>query len=232
LTPKVIHQSWKTTDIPHQVYPAAWQDSWKSMHPGWEYRLWTDADNEELVRTHYPEFLEFFVNLDVGIKRADFSRFLYMHQFGGVYADLDFICLREITPLLHDAAIVVGQLSPSNCHYRLPNAFLASEPGDSFWLAVATDAMNAPPEEHGVERHAGPFRLQWGIHKYQPQGLRILDPHLVYPLDWIHFTDWEGGIHFRPELLSLAWRMRGMSVEEIRHEFPQSFAVTTWNHNW
>lgn len=109
---------------------------------------------------------------------------------------------------------------------------MASEPGLDFWLQVATDAMNAPPHEHGVERHAGPFRLQWGLEKYKPEGLRILDTHLVYPIDWIHYTNWQDGIHYRPEVVHQARRIKDMDLEAIQKEFPQSFAVTTWAHNW
>ncbi|MEO5915813.1 MAG: glycosyltransferase [Luteolibacter sp.] len=230
--PRIIHQSWKNEDIPFEIYPAEWQSSWKTNHPEWSYRLWTDHDNRELVRTEYPDFLDFYDSLDVGIKKADFCRFLYMHRFGGIYVDLDFISLREMTPLLYGASIVVGQLSEDNCYYRIPNAFMASEPGVDFWITVATDAMNAPPEEHGVERHAGPFRLQWALHKHRPQGLRTLDQHLVYPLDWINFTKWQDGVHYNQVNVDLAWNMRQMDLPSIQARFPQSFAVTTWNHNW
>ena len=34
--PRIIHQSWKTADVPSGFQP--WQESWKRNHPGWEYR--------------------------------------------------------------------------------------------------------------------------------------------------------------------------------------------------
>lgn len=230
--PTIIHQSWKDTRIPDDSYPHHWQQSWRQIHPDWQYILWTDDDNRELVRSKYPRFLDFYDNLDMGIKKADFCRFFYMHAFGGVYADLDFICLRDLTPILFNAAIVVGHLSQDNPYYKIPNAFIASAPGHEFWLTVAEDAMLAPEEEQGVEHLSGPFRLQWAMEKYQPRGLRILDPHLVYPIDWIHLTDWEGGVFFRKNEADLARNLRTMTLEEIQKSFPQSFAVTTWNHNW
>ncbi|GAA5120641.1 hypothetical protein JIN84_05840 [Luteolibacter yonseiensis] len=230
--PKIIHQSWKDSNVPAEVYPHAWQDSWRRHHPGWEHVLWTDEDNRDLVRTRYPEFLRFYDGMDVGIKRADFARFLYMHSHGGVYADLDFICLRELTPLLHGARLVVGRLTEDNTHYRIPNAFMASEPGVDFWLKVARDAMAAPEWEQGVERLSGPFRLQWALEKYRPEGLRILDPHLVYPIDWIHLTHWHDGVLFREDEARMAREFRVMPLERIEAALPQAFAVTTWNHNW
>jgi hypothetical protein len=56
---------------------------YREMHPGWEYRLWTDAENRELVQEHYPWLLDTYDRLPENIMRADTARILYMHQFGG-----------------------------------------------------------------------------------------------------------------------------------------------------
>ena len=68
----------------------------RERHPGWEYRLWTDAENRELVREHYPWLLDIYDGLPENIMRADMARILYMHQFGGapgVLADLSLLQL-------------------------------------------------------------------------------------------------------------------------------------------
>jgi mannosyltransferase OCH1-like enzyme len=31
------------------------QARWRQLHPGFEYRLWSDADNDAFVRSQYPE---------------------------------------------------------------------------------------------------------------------------------------------------------------------------------
>ena len=33
---RIIHQSWKTAKLPDGFGP--WQDSWKKLNPGWEYK--------------------------------------------------------------------------------------------------------------------------------------------------------------------------------------------------
>jgi mannosyltransferase OCH1-like enzyme len=42
MIPKIIHQLWKTADVPPAFLH--WQSSWREMHPDFEYRLWTNAD--------------------------------------------------------------------------------------------------------------------------------------------------------------------------------------------
>lgn len=39
--PKIIHQTWKSKDVPEQWRAA--QASCRDLHPDYEYRLWTDA---------------------------------------------------------------------------------------------------------------------------------------------------------------------------------------------
>lgn len=53
------------------------------MHPTWEYRLWTDEANRELVREHYPWLLETYDSFPENIMRADTARVLYLHKYGG-----------------------------------------------------------------------------------------------------------------------------------------------------
>lgn len=230
--PKYIHQSWKTTDIPDEVYPHFWQESWKTLHPDWEYRLWTDEDNRELVRSHYPQFLSFYDSLDWGIKRADFSRFLYMHRYGGLYVDLDFVALRDQTPLLEGASLVVGRLSDTNPFYQIANAYLASEPGHEFWMQIAEDVLKTPAREWRVEAITGPLKLQWALEKFFPSGLRVLDQHLIHPIDWVYSKDWDEGKFYRADMAQLAKDIRHLSIAEIQQKLPDSFAVTAWCGNW
>jgi mannosyltransferase OCH1-like enzyme len=230
--PKIIHQSWKDARIPHEVYPRIWVQSWPKAHPDWEYRLWTDDDNDALVRCHYPQFYDFYSALDLPIKKADFCRFLYMHRHGGVYVDLDFVCLRHLGTLLEGHELVLGRLSPDNDYYQISNAFMASCAGHDFWLRAASDAARAPPGEQRVEMLSGPFRLQWAYYRYEPQHSVVHGDGLIYPFDWINFTDWNGGKYRREDLIALARRLRDKSVEEMAAALPKSFCVTFWTHNW
>eukprot|EP00466_Bigelowiella_natans_P004108 jgi/Bigna1/35325/e_gw1.9.111.1 len=123
--PQILHQSWKTTKIPAKL--REFVSSWHRYHPTWEYRFWTDADCRELVRLAEPSFMATYEAYKDPILRADASRYLIMQVFGGVYADLDFEALRDISSLLANKALLFGQ-EPMVC-----NAFIASTPNHPFW---------------------------------------------------------------------------------------------------
>ena len=79
--PKLIHQSWSSTELPAKF--VHWSTTCRQQHPDWEWVLWTDEDNEELVRTHFPWLLKTYLGLPGVIHRADLVRNLYMYIFGG-----------------------------------------------------------------------------------------------------------------------------------------------------
>ena len=97
--PKLFHQSWKNSSLPENF--EAWSQSCRTINSGWEHVLWTDDDNALMVEKYAPWFLETYNNLPEPIERADASRNLYMHIFGGVYADLDTECLRPVSYFFH-----------------------------------------------------------------------------------------------------------------------------------
>ena len=90
--PKIIHQTWKNDQVPTSLAP--YQESWMRLHPDWEYRLWTDADNDALVEDEFSSLLNLYRSLPRAIHRADFARVLYLWRFGGLYVDLDIAALR------------------------------------------------------------------------------------------------------------------------------------------
>lgn len=139
MIPRIIHQTWRTHDIPPHL--RVFQDSWRVHHPDWEYRLWVDEEISELIRDFYPQFWDFFNRLEPKIMKIDFARVAFMHRFGGLYVDLDFEALRPLTPLLGDSKILVGREQGGIGMYLrgrdfICNALLASPAGHPLWLEV------------------------------------------------------------------------------------------------
>jgi hypothetical protein len=98
MIPRIIHQTWKTADIPERY--RACQASWREYHPDWTYILWTDADIEAFVIEHFPRLLDLFQRYPDQIQRVDAARYMILFKYGGVYADLDVCCRRSFESLL------------------------------------------------------------------------------------------------------------------------------------
>jgi mannosyltransferase OCH1-like enzyme len=132
MIPHIIHQTWKNDRIPRRY--RSFVDSWRTNHPGWEWKLWTDKDNLQFVSANYPSLLDLYTSFPFHIQRVDFIRYLLLRTYGGVYVDLDLECIRNIEPLLHGRACVFSMEHADHAQQHgvpliVSNALMASTPG-------------------------------------------------------------------------------------------------------
>ena len=141
MIPPILHQTWKTDQILAKFQ--GWTDSWTRHNPGWTRMFWNDRQLLEFVAEHYPDFLPTFCSYQSGILRADAGRYLLLHHFGGVYADLDCECVAPFDPIMAENRIVLCREPPSHTaalatFRELPhiifNGTMASPRGHPFWL--------------------------------------------------------------------------------------------------
>ena len=74
MIPKLIHQTWKTSETPKKWLPFV--KIVRELNPDWEYKLWSDKDNDMFVKKEYPDFYDTFTGFSRGIMRADVIRYL------------------------------------------------------------------------------------------------------------------------------------------------------------
>ncbi|CAI6815150.1 BFH_HP2_G0054300.mRNA.1.CDS.1 [Saccharomyces cerevisiae] len=127
LIPKIIHQTYKTEDIPEH-----WKEGRQKcldLHPDYKYILWTDEMAYEFIKEEYPWFLDTFENYKYPIERADAIRYFILSYYGGVYIDLDDGCERKLDPLLAFPAFL-RKTSPLG----VSNDVMGSVPRHPFFL--------------------------------------------------------------------------------------------------
>ncbi|CAI4036818.1 hypothetical protein SMKI_16G1160 [Saccharomyces mikatae IFO 1815] len=127
LIPKIIHQTYKTEDIPEH-----WKEGRQKcldLHPDYKYILWTDEMAHEFIKEKYPWFLDTFENYKYPIERADAIRYFILSHYGGVYIDLDDGCERKLDPLLAFPAFL-RKTSPLG----VSNDVMGSVPRHPFFL--------------------------------------------------------------------------------------------------
>ena len=190
--PKLIHQSWKNSTLPTKFQE--WSQSCRGNNPDWEYVLWTDEDNANLVEKHAPWFLNTFKGFKSEIYRADAVRNFYMYVFGGVYADLDTECLLPYDSLFENYSTPVvphkqithshiaipngtpgrkaflGEMhNPKDPHSGLPNAWMASTPGHPFWILPLESIEENIQEDVVPESLTGPDALFEVVKSYEKE---------------------------------------------------------------
>jgi len=137
---KIIHQSWKTNEFSDKEQE--WVNSVKKAFDGFEYKFWTDEDNDVLVRLTYPEFYNYYKEL-LPIEKADFARHLYIYHYGGVYLDLD-VRMNKPLPLEGADVFLCDQTLEANdekMKILIDPFFLAGNKGCRFFYSMCESVV-------------------------------------------------------------------------------------------
>jgi len=101
MIPKCIHLIWIGPHEPPWSCIESWQSELLRACPGWESRLWREADIERMGlenRQAYDDSPHY-------CGKADIARYEIIHRHGGVYIDADSVWLgRPLDPILEQAA--------------------------------------------------------------------------------------------------------------------------------
>ena len=176
--PRMIHQIWLGSPLP-DLY-ARWSDTWRRLNPGWEYRLWTEAEigafgleNDESYQKS-PNF---------GVK-SDLARYEILERLGGVYADTDFECLASFESLASSTAFFAGLMYGEDA--PINNGLIGSIPGHPI-LRSMIQALSEPFVGHdGMEilAYSGPIRFAKVVREYLVNGAKdavVLPTSILYP---------------------------------------------------
>jgi mannosyltransferase OCH1-like enzyme len=134
--------------------------------PRWRRRLYTDADNRALWLKHYPEGLPTYDAYTKGVERADATRLLYLHVFGGLYADLDVVPCASAERTLQSALAGVdlllvrdpwrGSLARKRTQH-VSNFFMASRAAHPFWGYALRGLAARQHDRRGAMYTTGPY---------------------------------------------------------------------------
>ncbi len=167
--PLVLHQTWKSMEVPevHRPYVESWTRCISGT--GWIHVLWTDNEAHNLVAEAFPDFLPTYEGFAHEIQRVDTFRYALLAKYGGVYADMDNECrtlpdfstfpnckvllsqqpLKSIKGYFATTAYkemgakygVDMDFTAKSDRWAVQNSFMASAPNNKFWNHLIGLAM-------------------------------------------------------------------------------------------
>jgi len=150
--PRILHQSYMTTEIAQPVYEIinTWHTGLSKYN--WTFVWWTDDDLSWLVHSHYPQYVKMFDGFQQEIMRIDFSRYLLLHRYGGLYSDIDNGYEFDGNAEDQDDVSIEdwfqrrrGNEPPDAYifHDCIDNAMMASPPNSPFWDLVFAETQKS-----------------------------------------------------------------------------------------
>lgn len=204
MIPKILHQIWVPPggDIPAQYLKGI--QSWMDHHPGWEFKLWTDKDLEWLFHRDLYEQAPGLVPVDaIGQLRADIARYEILLRHGGLYVDLDTVCLKPLDEALagHDE-------------------FAAYE--DSHW--VGNTYLGCVPGHPVMEKLVAGLRRSIRSSRGSMRPNRLTGPRYLTPV-WMR----HGG-YVAPQHLFYPYSYSHVKAGTVPTDYGDAYAIHTWGH--
>ena len=212
LIPKIIHQIWIGGEVPEKFLKL--MQTWKTLHPDYEYKLWTDQDIKDFP---FENSAAFFSAKNMGSK-ADILRYEILYRYGGVYVDCDFECIKPLDPLIYAHEFFAGIAG----YDYIGNALIGAKPKLELFKKLSQIMNSLSPDQLNQPwANTGPLiftRQVWDFLR------RCSVKSCIYPIKFFHplpntfrFDYWEGKL---PRSV-----IESFFIEE-------TFAVHYWAESW
>jgi mannosyltransferase OCH1-like enzyme len=173
MIPKIIHQTWKTLDVPEEWTDAV--ESCKNKHKDYKHIIWTDEMMENFVKKEYTDFYDTYMSYPHNIQRCDAFRYLVLYKYGGIYLDMDIICKKKMDSLLeHDLVLTKS----SNVENSYTNSFYMVIPNHPFIKFCIDNLPNYVNSFYYFGKHihvmnsTGPVFLTKMVDKYGEKNIK------------------------------------------------------------
>jgi mannosyltransferase OCH1-like enzyme len=129
--PKKIIQTWEHKTLHPEFQKIV--DTWKLNNPTYDYYLFDNNERLEFIKTNFNSIvLDTYKSLNAGAHKADFFRYCYLYICGGVYVDIDTLCIGNLNDfLLPTIEFIVPtdlNISTNEGKHNLFNTFIATIP--------------------------------------------------------------------------------------------------------
>lgn len=209
--PQKIHQIWLGSPVPDAYKRFA--ESWKKMHPDWQYILWTDKEVEAfgLANKHFYDATD-----NYGAK-SDIARWEIVYRMGGVYIDMDFECLQ-----------------PLDMFHKVYDFYTAIQPLDTQFVQLGAALFGACPGHPLLKHCIETIKDDWW-RKGAPQ--KTGPVHFTRSFFACAGKDGRRDIAFAPYYfypLGCTQRVAENAVEhQLRRWIEQgAFAIHWWSKSW
>ena len=171
--PRTLHRVW-VGDEPMQAAHREYGEGFARLHPGWEVRLWGEADLAELEIGDAE-----FAAVRGPSELSNLMRYEILRRHGGVYADTDFEFVRPLDDLLAGVDAFAALEAPG----RLGNAIIGAIAGHHLFGRAAALARRTLGTGANSADANGPYLLTL-IVEQEPDGITIFDNGRFYPYRW------------------------------------------------
>jgi mannosyltransferase OCH1-like enzyme len=177
MIPKLIHFIWVGDET---KCPTNCMDTWRALHPDWNFKLWGNAELNELKWVNHRHMMDMYDRELNGV--ADMMRWEILHANGGIVVDADSVCLRPLDDHLLECEAFACWENEIVRPGLIAAGYFGCEPGNPFVKQIIEDIFAEESVTHEMAwKTVGPLRLTQSHRKHAYSKLRIYPSHYFIP---------------------------------------------------
>jgi mannosyltransferase OCH1-like enzyme len=147
MIPKIIHQTFETEFTPPGMSKA--RESWRINNQNYIYKFYNANQRIEFIKKNFAsDVLQAYHNIIPGAFKADLFRYCVLYIQGGVYVDVDTICLKPLDSYIDNTDELLIVRDDPMAKKWLANAFIACKPQHPLLLyAIQKAVQNIQTQE-------------------------------------------------------------------------------------
>lgn len=181
--PKIIHQIWiQEEDICEDFWE--YQETWfPYTQRGWSYKLWHNDEIVKLLQEEHPHIVDCYHRARSHSSRSNFARYAILYRYGGVYVDTDMKSLKDITPLLEEADLVLSR----ERNVLLATCIIGAIPRHPLFAMCLNHYLHHPYDPDQMSPFgSGPYyftsRVAEYLEKHGTENVKLYEPGFFLPI--------------------------------------------------
>lgn len=171
--PEIIHQvwmdkvEWDNTEPPEKYTSRGFPQSWKDQNSNFKYVFWNKRMIYELLDSpevaKYKPFFFGRLRKKGHMTQCDFARYIIMFMVGGIYMDLDFKCVKNVSKMIENRELLLywepkehSEDYDRGVSPRLCVGFIGSRPKHPFWPEWMDEIANHFDMRRTIHYNTGP----------------------------------------------------------------------------
>lgn len=177
MIPKVIHIIWIGDESKR---PDNCIDTWRQMNPGFEVRLWQNADLQAHRWPNATQMAEMWPKELNGV--ADLMRWQILYWFGGFSVDADSVCVRPLDETFFDCSLFTCWENELATPGLMAAGYVAARPRHPLFRAVVENLARLPTVcNDAAWITVGPVKFTQAVHAFKPSDLTVFPSHYFIP---------------------------------------------------
>ena len=193
-----------------------WRQKWKSLHPDWEVKIWSEHPEQptiltcqnETLNSSFPNLLKNCCHLS---QRSNIWRYELLFQLGGLYLDTDFEPIKCIEPLIDGLEAFAGWCHVSNPpSIQIGCAMIGCRPHNNWLRDLIKNMTTRDPR----------ISLSLGSRYFTEHTSKHPEVHLFEP-EVFYSQQWEQPGHYKPAIPDSAYAVHRWSSKWFANGFKQ-----------